>query len=66
MPAYSILSCEEAAERLNVSVVRVRQFCREGRIGKRLGKLWIIQEAELEQFRRRPRKNGRPTNGTKV
>ena len=65
VPAYSILSCEEAAKRLRISRRRMAQFCKEGRVGKRLGGRWVIQEAELEQFQKQPRRVGRPPNGTK-
>jgi len=65
MPAYAILTCAEAAERLRVSPRRVAKLCSQGRLGKRLGGRWVIQEAELEQFRKQPRTPGRPSNGHK-
>lgn len=60
MPAYNVLTPEEAAKRLRVSPERVRQFCRENRLGKRLGDRWVISEADLQAFMRRPRPTGRP------
>lgn len=60
MPAYNVMTVREAALRLGISSVRVRQLCGEGRLGKRLGGRWIIQESELEQFRKLPRLPGRP------
>ncbi len=69
MPAYNVLTVEEAAHRLGVSPERVRQFCRENRLGKRLGDpergRWVISEIDLRRFMRQPRPNGRPPNGRK-
>ena len=60
MPAYNILTVEEAAKLLKLSTCRIRQFCREGRIGRRLGGRWAIDQDELYDFRRQTRPNGRP------
>ena len=60
MRSYNILTSEETAARLQVSTERVRQFCREGRLGKRLGDRWMISETELRKFERQPRPTGRP------
>jgi len=54
-----LLNTKEAAERLNISVIRVRQLIREGRIiAQRVGRDYVIKEVDL---RRLPeRKPGRP------
>ena len=62
MPAYKMLSVEEAAVILGLTPVRVRQFCQEGRLGKRLGRQWIILKSELDLFRKQERRPGRPSS----
>jgi len=54
------ITTEEAAKILGVSKRRVTDFCREGRIGMRLGKSWLIDEQECRKFARLPRPTGRP------
>ena len=45
-----IYTVSQAAQRLDLSAVRVRQFCQEGRIGRKLGNLWVIEDNELRRF----------------
>lgn len=52
------MSINEAAERLGLTPQRVRQFCREGRLGQRVGRQWVITEEELEAFQKLPRHAG--------
>lgn len=52
------MTVDEAAERLGLTPQRVRQFCRDGRLGQRVGRQWIITEEELEHFRSIPRLPG--------
>ena len=62
----SLLTPEQAAEFLKVSAERVRQFCREERLGQKLGRDWVISRDELVRFDNIPRQTGRPpqeTNG---
>ena len=49
-----------AAEYLDVSPQRVRQFCGAGRLGQKVGHQWIITEAELAEFAQKPRLPGVP------
>lgn len=56
----NLLTCEEAAPYLGVSAERVRQFCRERRLGQRIGDRWVIPMDELQQFSKIPRETGRP------
>lgn len=54
------MTVEQAAEELNLTPQRVRIFCREGRLGRRVGRTWIITRKELEEFKKIPRPPGRP------
>ena len=59
------LTIKQAAERLGVAAVTVRQWCSEGRLkGARLvdsprGSYWVVPESVLDNFQ--PPKMGRPT-----
>jgi len=63
MSTLDLLTVNDAAEVLGVSPERVGQICRQGRLGQKVGERWVIPRDELEQFRRIPRKRGRPSNG---
>lgn len=52
------MGIEEAAEVIGVTPQRVRQFCREGRLGRRVGRTWIITREEAEAFADIPRNPG--------
>lgn len=56
-----ILSTKEAAKKLKVSAIRVRQFIREGRLpAQKVGRDYIIKEKDLEKVE--DRQPGRPKN----
>lgn len=55
-----ILSPQEAADELGVSLSRVHQFCQKNRLGQRVGGVWIISREELDEFKRTPRYPGKP------
>jgi len=58
---------DKAAEILEVSVERVEQFCREGRLGQKVGNRWLIHPEDLKRFAKIPRPTGRrPKNTTPV
>lgn len=60
-----LLSTKEAAERLNISPIRVRQFIQEGRLKAQLvGRDYIIQESEIKRLEKSDRKPGRPAKVT--
>jgi len=46
----SHLNIKEAACLLGLSPVRMSQFCKEGRLGEKIGKSWDITLSELEKF----------------
>jgi excisionase family DNA binding protein len=51
----------QAAERLGISGQRVRWYIKHGRLAaKKVGRDWLIEEAELARFERRRRPAGRP------
>lgn len=58
MATESLLTVTQAAKQLGLSSVRVRQFCQEGRLGQKVGPLWMIQEKELRQFAKKSRPPG--------
>jgi excisionase family DNA binding protein len=55
-----LLSPQEAAKRLGLSLSRIHQFCRKGRLGQPVGGVYVIPEDELRQFAKKPRNPGRP------
>lgn len=55
------LTTAEAAKRLNVSVIRIRQFAEKGRIkSKKFGPVIVFDSRDIEEFAAIPRKHGRP------
>jgi excisionase family DNA binding protein len=54
------LTVYDAADYLGVSVRRVQQFAKEERIGEKQGRDWFFTREELREFKRAPRKPGRP------
>jgi excisionase family DNA binding protein len=57
------ISAKEAAERLGLSWSMVRRYCQEGRLGQRVGGVWVLAKAEVDAFSAEPRKHGRPPGG---
>ena len=54
------LSTIEAAELLNLSDRTVSKYCKEGRLGTRVGWQYIITDTELALFKKVPRQRGNP------
>jgi hypothetical protein len=50
----AMLNTVDAAARLGVTEGRVRVLCREGRLGKKVGRNWIITAGDLRRFKRLP------------
>jgi excisionase family DNA binding protein len=57
------LTTTEAAEILGVHQRQVRHLCSQGRLGQRFGSVWMISDAELVKFAKKPRLIGRPAAG---
>lgn len=60
----NLLSVDEAAERLEISVATVRRMCASGQLmARKVGRRWVLPEAELPRRRpsRRARGGGRAT-----
>ena len=54
------LTTDEAAERLGLSAVRIRQLANDGRIGTKIGRDWLFTAEELDAFATQERGPGRP------
>lgn len=52
------LTTADAAKVLGVCEERVRQYCRAGRLGQKIGRNYLIRLAEAKKFS--PLPNGRP------
>lgn len=55
-----ILTPAQVAEELGITEGTVRQYCQQGRIGRRFGRVWVITRQELETFKASRRRPGRP------
>jgi len=55
----TLLTVPQAATALCLSDVRVRQLCQEGRLGRKVGSLYIIGESEIKAFAKQKRPPGR-------
>lgn len=58
MDIASLIGIREAAKLLDVSVVRVRQFAAQGRIGNRIAGRYLFTRAEITAFKSRARPTG--------
>jgi excisionase family DNA binding protein len=57
-----LLTVNEAAERLGLSVAMVRRYCSDGKLlAKKVGRDWAIRRRDVEQFAAAPRRSGRPS-----
>lgn len=50
----ALYTVTEAAEALELSEPRVRTLCQEGRMGRKVGRDWVITAEEIEAMRDRP------------
>ena len=55
-----MLTIAQVAKELNVSETTVRRYCYDSRLGKKVGRQWVITRQELERFKKIDRKPGRP------
>jgi excisionase family DNA binding protein len=56
----ALLDIPQAAQRLGLSQSLIRRYCRQGRLGFKLGSRWVIPLDHIEQFVKEPRPAGRP------
>lgn len=54
-----LLTVEEVAAELGLTEGRVRQICRAGRLGEKVGTTWVITRPALEAFKKLDRPHGR-------
>ena len=60
-PQGRLLSVSEAAQRVNLSVARVRHYCSNGDLpARKIGRDWVIGERDLNAFTLKTRRRGRP------
>jgi excisionase family DNA binding protein len=56
-----LLTVNEAADRLGLSVAMVRRYCSDGKLlAQKVGRDWAIRRRDVEQFAAAPRRSGRP------
>ncbi len=56
-----LLTVNEAADRLGLSVAMVRRYCSDGKlVAQKVGRDWAIRRREVERFAAAPRHSGRP------
>lgn len=55
-----LLTPEQVANELNLSSTLIRRYCRQGRLGQKLGGRYLITRQELDKFKAIPRKVGKP------
>jgi hypothetical protein len=60
-----LLSPQQAAARLGLSLRRIHQFCKSGRLGQPVGGVYVIPEDDLRKFAKKPRNPGRPAEKRK-
>ena len=59
-----LLSVPEAAERLGLKPAMVRRYCQSGDLpAVKVTGAWLIDEADLEEFAKKPRKRGPKVKG---
>ena len=56
----TLLSIPQAAQRLGLSASLIRRYCRQGRLGIKVGGRWVIPLDHIEQFVKEPRPIGYP------
>ena len=58
------LTTQEAAKRIGVTPGRIWQLIKSGEVkAERVGYFWLVPENEVDKFRDRPSKVGRPRSG---
>ena len=53
------LSVPQCAHRLDLKPAMVRRYCQQGNLAAvKVGNTWVIDEADLEKFAKKPRRRG--------
>ena len=61
IPQGRLLTINETAERLGLSVAMVRRYCSDGKLAaQKIGRDWAILRRDVEHFAAVPRHSGRP------
>lgn len=61
MATSELLTTQQAADRLGLTVRRVQALIRDSRLpAQRVGRDWLIRAGDLDAFRKQPRKPGYP------
>lgn len=55
-----LLTTTQAAAKLSLHPSRITALCQQGRLGKKYGRNYLIEAAELAAFARKKRPRGRP------
>ena len=55
-----ILTVAQVAKELDITGNTVRQYCQAGRLGRKIGRQWLITREELDTFKEQRRPPGRP------
>jgi excisionase family DNA binding protein len=55
-----LMTVAEVAEDLQVSQEYIRKLCQAGRLGRKVGRQWLITREELQAFKATRRPPGRP------
>ena len=60
MNSLGLLTPTDVAERLELTPTVIRKYCRQGRLGVKVGDQWLITEEEFRFFVKIPRPVGSP------
>lgn len=55
-----LLTVADVARELGITQVTVRRYCLEGRLGRKVGRQWLVTRQQLDAFKAQRRPPGRP------
>lgn len=64
LEGVKIVPVRVVADELGVDIRRVQQYCEKGRLGSKVNGSFFITRRELDEFKKIPRKTGRPRTST--
>lgn len=59
-----LISATQAAQELGVTTRWIQRLCKDGRLGQKVGKQYIITRQDLDKFKSIPRKVGKPAKAS--